>query len=143
VNPDLDTFLLAAGTLDAIAALLHAGCIVFGAPWYRFFGAGERMAELAEQGSTYPTKVSSAIVLVLAAWSAYAFSAAGLLPALPLRAPVLCVVSAIFLLRGAAVAVLVFRPLGRSIAFWWWSSAICLVLGALHLTGLIRVWPRL
>ena len=27
-----------------IAALLHVACIVGGPAWYRFFGAGERMA---------------------------------------------------------------------------------------------------
>ncbi|KKK66980.1 hypothetical protein LCGC14_2958640, partial [marine sediment metagenome] len=43
--------LIVAGTLSAIAAILHLGCIYFGAPWYRFFGAGEQMAQLAEQGS--------------------------------------------------------------------------------------------
>ncbi|MGQ4584278.1 hypothetical protein [Lysobacter sp. F60174L2] len=36
--------------LNAIAALLHVGCIIFGASWYRFFGAGERMAQLASAG---------------------------------------------------------------------------------------------
>ncbi|MGB4860371.1 MAG: hypothetical protein WBP11_13735 [Dokdonella sp.] len=43
-------YLIAGGILSAIAALIHLGCIVFGAPWYRFFGAGERMAQMASAG---------------------------------------------------------------------------------------------
>jgi hypothetical protein len=143
VHDQLNYFLLVAGACSALAALLHAGCIVFGAPWYRFFGAGEQMVRLAEQGSRYPAAVSAAIVLVLALWSVYAFSGAGLLPHLPLLAPALCVITAIFLLRGVAVVVLLFHPLGRSIAFWWWSSAICLAIGTLHLVGLLQAWPWL
>ena len=30
---------------------VHVGCIVFGAPWYRFFGAGEKMAQMADAGN--------------------------------------------------------------------------------------------
>ncbi len=43
--------LVNAGFLSAIAAILHMGCILFGALWYRFFGPGEQMAVLAEQES--------------------------------------------------------------------------------------------
>ena len=136
-------FLLAGALLTAIAVALHLGCIFFGAPWYRFFGAGERMAELAAARSRYPTAVSSAIALTLSVWSLYALSGAAVIPRLPLLRPVLCVVTAIFLLRGRAVVVLVPLSLGRSTAFWWWSSAICLLIGTLHLVGLRQVWERL
>lgn len=30
--------------LSELAALIHLGCITFGASWYRFFGAGEHLA---------------------------------------------------------------------------------------------------
>ena len=36
---------------SAIAALAHLGCIIFGGDWYRFFGAGEQMARMAEAGN--------------------------------------------------------------------------------------------
>jgi len=39
-----NTFLMIGAALSGLAALLHVGCILFGAPWYRFFGAGEKMA---------------------------------------------------------------------------------------------------
>jgi len=67
----MNIFLLIAGTLSAVAAILHLACIYFGAPWYRFFGAGEQMAVLAEQGSIQPTMITSSIVLVLSVWSLY------------------------------------------------------------------------
>eukprot|EP01035_Chromulina_nebulosa_P005432 gene5432-7363_t len=72
-------WLLAGGILSAGAALLHVGCILGGPRWYRFFGAGERMVRLAERGSRRPAIITSGIVLVLAAWSAFAFSGAGVI----------------------------------------------------------------
>lgn len=136
-------FLIAGATCSAVAALLHVGCIVFGAPWYRFFGAGERMAQLAEAGSRYPAYVSSFIVAVLATWSLYALSGAGVLPPFPFVRAALCVITAIYLVRGLAVLPLLIFTLGRSTAFWWWSSAICLTIGTLHLLGLRQAWVQL
>lgn len=135
-------FLLAGGALSAIAALLHMGCIRYGAPWYRFFGAGERMARLAEAGSPVATLVTLAIATVLGLWALYALLAGLGLP-LPLTRPVLCLVTAVYLLRALGGLLLVKRGLGRSAAFWLWSSAICLTLGGLHLVGLSQVWSAI
>ena len=139
----LDIVLLFAAVADALAALLHVGCIVFGAPWYRFFGAGERMVQLALEGNPYPARVSAAVVVVLLIWTAYALSGAGAIPRLPLLKLGLCTISAVFLLRGVFGVVLVLVKRVRNPAFWWWSSAVCLGIGALHLIGTIQVWPRL
>jgi hypothetical protein len=136
-----NVFLVAGAALSALAAALHVGCIVFGAPWYRFFGAGERMAQMAIAGSWYPTIVTAAIASVLATWSLYALSGAAVIPALPLLRPVLCIITGIYLLRG--LVVLPLAALGRSTPFWWWSSLICLLIGAVHLVGLFRAWARL
>jgi hypothetical protein len=136
-------FLVIGAAMSAIAALLHVGCIIFGAAWYRFFGAGERMAQLASVGSWYPTIVTSVIAAMLFAWSLCALSGAGVIPKLPLVRMALCAITAIYLLRGVAVLPLMFLSLGRSTAFWLWSSAICLVIGLTHLVGLRQVWERL
>ena len=141
--PEPNHFLLAAAACSGIAALLHLGCIVFGAPWYRFFGAGERMAQLAEAGNRYPAYVSLFIAAVLAAWALYALSGAGMLPRLPFVRAVLCAITAIYLMRGLAVLPLLLFTRGRSTAFWWWSSAICLAIGTLHLLGLRQAWTQL
>ena len=136
-----NAFLIAGAMLSALAAALHVGCIVFGATWYRFFGAGERMAQMAIAGSWRPAAITAAIASVLAVWSLYALSGAGVIRALPLLRPTLCAITAVYLLRGLVILPLV--ALGRSTPFWWWSSAICLFIGAVHVAGLSQVWARL
>lgn len=101
MSASINPWLAAGGMLSAIAALLHLGCIVFGASWYRALGAGERMAQLAESGSGYPTRITLLITVVLLVWAAYAFSGAGLGPRLPLLKAALCAITAVYLLRGA------------------------------------------
>lgn len=143
----MNSYLLIAGLLNALAALLHVGCIYFGASWYRFFGAGEQMANLAEQGSVQPTIITSGIVIVLLIWSLYAFSATGLIIKLPLIRLALIIMTSLYLLRGVVgffLAVnLVSAPLGNSSEFWFWSSAICLSFGLVHLIGLKQEWSSL
>ena len=136
-------FLIIAGTLSAIAALLHVGCIYFGAPWYHLFGAGERMVTLAEQGSIIPAIMTSGIVVVLSVWSLYAFSAAGIIFQLPLVRPALVVITSIYLARATAGFFLIASPMGRSPEFWVWSSTICLAIGIVHLIGLKQQWSTL
>lgn len=139
----MNKYLVIGGSLSAFAALLHLGCIYFGAPWYRFFGAGEEMAQLAEQGSIQPTIVTSVIFIILATWSAYAFSAAGLIKKLPLIRLALILITFIYLARGIAGFFLIYQPMGRSAEFWLWSSTICLTIGLIHLFGLRHQWVKL
>ena len=122
--------LAAAG--DAVAALLHVGCIVFGAPWYRFFGAGERMARMADAGNPRAARVTSGIVLALLVWTAYALSGAGLLPPLPWSRVALFAIAGVLVLRGVGGIGIALSGKHPRPAFWWWSSLICLALGALH-----------
>jgi hypothetical protein len=139
----MNVFLIIAGTLSAIVAALHLGCIYFGAAWYRFFGAGEQMAVLAEQGSYKPTIITSVIVLVLSVWSLYAFSAAGIIFKLPFIRLALVLITLIYLVRGIAGFFLILSPMGRSPEFWVWSSVICLSFGIVHLVGLKQEWASL
>lgn len=139
----MNIWLIIAGALSALAAVLHLGCIYFGATWYRFFGAGEYMAIRAEQGSIEPTLITSAIALVLLTWSLFAFSAAGLIFKLPFVRPVLMFITFVYLARGVAGFLFINNPLGRSPDFWVWSSLICLSLGVVHLIGLKQQWTNL
>lgn len=139
----MNVFLIVAGALSALAALLHVGCIYFGASWYRFFGAGEQMALLAEQGSIQPTLITSGIVVVLSIWSMYAFSAAGVILRLPLIRLALVLITIIYLVRGLAGFALIGSAMGRSPDFWLWSSVICLLFGLVHFIGLKRQWTSL
>ena len=143
VNRYMNIWLIVAGTLSAIAAFLHLGCIYFGAAWYRFFGAGEHMATLAAQGSIEPVLITALIASVLFIWSLYAFSAAGLIVKLPLIRTALLLITLIYLVRGAAGFMLIQHPMGRSPDFWIWSSLICLSFGVVHLIGLKKQWKNL
>jgi hypothetical protein len=137
-------YLLAGAASSAIAALLHLGCIAFGPSWYRFFGAGERMARLSAAGHIGPTLVTIAIAAVLVVWSLYALSGAGVIARLPLLRVGLCLITGIYLVRGIAGFVLALvAPGAHGIAFWCWSSAICIAIGALYLAGTWQVWSRL
>src|SRR5262249_52382561 len=115
-------FLAAAAVLNALAALLHLGCIVFGGPWYRFFGAGERMVRLAAAGSWTPVLVTLGIASVLSLWSLYALSGAGIIMRLPFLRAALWAIAAVYLIRAISGPVLAHVATDRSVAFWWWSS---------------------
>lgn len=136
-------FLIFAGALSALAGLLHLGCIVFGASWYRFFGAGQKMVALVEAGSAYPTRMTLAISAVLFLWAALALSGAGVLPRLPHLRLALPLIAAAYLLRGLAFAPLMRAIPSNSLAFWLWSGTICFAIGILHVLGIIRAWPHL
>ncbi len=135
--------LVVAAILSGIAALLHIAIILGGAQWYRFFGAGERMATAAESGRLYPAIVTLGIALVLATWALYALSGAGVLPSLPWLRFGLIVISAVYLLRGLAIVPLLTVARDQSTPFLIWSSLISLVYGGVHVLGLSQVWSRL
>jgi len=131
------------GGLNALVALLHVAIIFGGGPWYRFFGAGERMACAADAGRLSPAVITAAIALMFALWAAYAFSGAGMLPPLPLRRAVLSGIAAVYLLRGVVFASLLVVRKARPLPFVLWSSAISAVIGAVHLLGLVLAWSSL
>lgn len=135
--------LIIGGVLSAAASFLHLAIIVGGPDWYRFFGAGEGMARLAEQGSWMPVLITVGIAGVLAVWAAYAFSGAGLIPRLPLLRTALVLISAIYLLRGLVlVPALMLNP-GGVLPFVLWSSLIVLIYGLAYAIGTWTAWPTL
>lgn len=139
----MNIYLVIASILSAVAALLHIGCIIFGAAWYRFFGAGEEMATLAEQGNPTPTIITSFIVLILFIWSAYALSAAGIIRKLPLIRTALILITSIYLLRGLAGLFFIKNPGANTPEFWLWSSIICIIYGMFYLIGTKQKWAQL
>ena len=135
----MNRWLIAAGVLDGVAALLHIGCIFGGPAWYRFFGAGDAMVVMAERGMMKPTLITLAIAAILAIWAVFAFSGADLLPRLPLLRPALIAITAILLARAAALP-LPFRVMpDRSPNFLWTSSAIVLAIGIVHAIGVVTL----
>ncbi len=143
MNDSPNIFLLVAASLSAVAALLHVGIIFGGAPWYRYFGAGEKMASAAAAGRVYPAIVTAAIASVLAAWSAYALSGAGAIQPLPLLKPILVAMTGIYLLRGLAILPLLVFARSKATPFLIWSSLACIGYGVVHIAGLTQVWSQL
>lgn len=143
MKPARNPALILGGWLSVAASLLHIGCIIGGPGWYRFFGAGEEMAVMAEQGSMTPTLLTLGIAAILAVWAAYAFSGAGLLPRLPLLRTGLVVISAIYLLRGLALIPALVINGASVMPFILWSSLIVLVYGIAYAVGTWTAWPHL
>ncbi|MDZ4363383.1 hypothetical protein [Brevundimonas sp.] len=135
--------LIVGGSLSAAASLLHLAVIAGGPAWYRFFGAGEGMARMAERGSITPTLITVGIASVLAIWSAYAFSGAGLLPRLPLIRTALVLISTVYLLRGLMIVPAFLLNGGAFEPFVLWSSLIVLVYGIAYAVGTWQAWPGL
>jgi hypothetical protein len=135
--------LIFGGVMSTLAALLHIAIIIGGPDWYRFFGAGEHMANMAAQGLWEPTLRTLGIFLILQIWGLYAFSAAGLIRRLPLMKTVLVIISAIYLIRGLLLfPVWIIKP-DFIIFLHIWSSIVSLVIGWAYATGTRRAWQRL
>ncbi len=136
-------WLVTGALLSAAAAIMHLGVIVGGPDWYRFFGAGEEMALMAERGSPLPALITLGIAALLATCAAYALSAAGQIRRLPLIRTALVAISAIYLLRGLVLfPALALNP-DKVDAFMLWSSLIVLAFGIVHAVGTYRAWPAL
>jgi putative oxidoreductase len=142
-----DRLLVFGGSLTGVAALLHLAIIFGGPDWYRFFGAGERMARLAARGSIYPTIVTACIAAILGVWTLYAFSGAGVIRRLPFLRLALTLIAAVYLARsilGVPAVMLMDGPyanqLKAKMPFMLVSSAICMVLGLCYAVGAALAW---
>ncbi|MBL4789096.1 MAG: hypothetical protein JKY60_08615 [Kordiimonadaceae bacterium] len=142
--------LLVAGVLSSLASLTHIAIIIGGPAWYRTFGAGEEMAQMAENGDMYPALITSAIAAILAVWAAYAFAGAGLIRTLPFMRFCLLGISAIFILRAALGFLVVLFSNHPSVQEWQGrttfmmvSSLIVLLFGLAYAVGTAQRWRHL
>lgn len=137
MNSGANIWLIAAGWGSVAAALLHIACMIGGPAWFRFLGAGEAIARAVERGRIEPYVITLAIAAVLSGWAAYAFSGAGAIVRLPLLRIGLLAISAVCLLRAAAVfAPQVWRP-EHGEMFRFVSSTVVGFLGLLFLVGTV------
>ena len=149
---DLDSspggrMLALAGSLSAAVASLHFGIILAGAPAYRYFGAGERMARADEHGSLIPGLITLGLTLLFTTWCLYAFSGARLFRPLPWVRSGLVIIGSIYTLRGLAFfpQIALFLSASqegfqaRQLAF----SLVSLLIGLVHLIGTRRAWRSL
>jgi hypothetical protein len=136
--------LIAAGWMSVASSLLHIGCIIGGPDWYRFFGAGEKIAHMAERGHWYPPVIGFVIAIILAGWAAFAFSAAGRIFRLPLARTALVAIAVVLLVRSAfAFVPAAWPPENRTPGFMITTSAICFVMGVCFAIGTWRAWSTL
>ncbi|TFW18385.1 hypothetical protein E4L96_13225 [Massilia arenosa] len=131
--------LMLGAALSALAALLHVAIIFGGPSWYRFFHAGPRLTAAAAAGRLWPHAVTFGIASVLVLWSAYALSGAGVIVPLPLTRAALYAITTIYLLRGLLPVPAMLLAGRRVTGFWLWSSLVCLIYGAAHLVGVLRM----
>lgn len=134
------------GVFSIAIAILHLAIIFGGAPAYRYFGAGEEMAQMASSGSVLPALVTFFIAVIFAIWGLYAFSGAGLIRRLPLLPVGLVVISSIYTLRGIGVIPqivwVVNSPKSVSPQGLIFSLASLLV-GIVYFVGTIATWRTL
>ena len=142
-------WLLLGGVVTGAASLLHVGIILGGPDWYRFFGAGERMARLAARGSPYPAAITAGIAAVLGVWMLYALSGAGVIRRLPLLRIVLALIAAVYLGRGVLgipLVLLVDDPYANQLkgrmTFMIVTSAVCVLLGLCYAAGAAHAGRR-
>ncbi len=143
MSASTNKWLIAAAVMSLAASLAHVSAIIGGGDWYRFFGAGEQMARLAEAGSPRPAIMTGIIAAILAGWALYALSGAGAIRRLPLLRTAL---SAIALVLMARVIMGFFRsafPPEVGMAFIVVSSLIVAVMAAAFAIGTVKAWPRL
>lgn len=134
--------LLSGAVFSLMAALLHFACIPWGANGFRFLGAGEPIVGMSAAGHWYPPLIAFVIGTVLSVWGMYALSGAGVLPPLPYLRLALVGITAVYLIRALAFPLLKPAFPGNSTTFWLITSGFCLLIGGLHLLGLLQVWSR-
>jgi len=132
--------------LTGAAALLHLAVIFGGPEWYRFFGAGERMARLSARGSVYPAALTACVASTLGLWALYGLSGAGVIRRLPLLRPALLLIACVYFARGALGIPLVLfadgpyaNELKGRMTFMAVSSMVCILLGLCYALGAASV----
>ena len=144
-GPGTSVYLLLAGAASLGVGLLHVGIIFYGGPAYRYFGAGERLARLAERGSQEPAFVTSVLILMFAGWAAYAFSGAGLVRRLPYLPTALLLIGLIYTGRGLALVPQLYLWMSGGFEAvpvrHLWFSAASLAIGILYLAGTLLAAP--
>lgn len=139
--------LLFGGVVTILVSILHVLIIFGGSDWYRFFGAGEKAAQLAAQGSVSNMVSTVAIALIFALFGLYGIFGANGTICLPFQRIALIIIATLFLVRGllGIPVFLMFQDTylnemkGRMV-FMVITSAVSAVIGACYLHGLIKIW---
>lgn len=140
------TLLSIGGICSTLVGLLHIVIVFYGAPAYRYFGAGEEMAVMSENGSLLPAIVTLVIAFVFLIWGLYAFSGVGLIRRLPKLRLVLIIIGSIYTLRGIIIVFQIFEITvlnGPLIVNDLVFSIVSLFVGTVYLAGIRTGWQML
>ena len=142
-----DTRLLAmVGWWNIAFALLHIAIILMGGRGYRYFGAGENMAVLAEAGNLKPAIITAGLAAVFLVFGLYALSAAGHIRRLPLTRLVVLGIGLLYLLRGVLLgpqAWWAVQQPGKVPLRFLLFSGVALLLGVMCVYGVTLRWREL
>lgn len=134
------------GVFSIGIAILHIAIIFGGAPAYRYFGAGEEMAQMASSGSVLPALITFFIAVIFAVWGLYAFSGARVIRRLPLLQIGLVVIASIYTLRGIGIIPQIVWMINspksvppHDVIF----SLVSLLVGIIYFVGTISSWKVL
>jgi len=137
-------YLFFAGVAASAGAMLHIAILFGGPDWYAFFGAPQRLVDMARAGNIRAPISCLVIAAFLALLAAYAFSGAGVIRRLPFLRLVLASIAGVLILRGALfVPLILWRPGTlsgicecRSVdAFIIITSILCLAMGVGYALG--------
>jgi hypothetical protein len=137
--------LVTAGLLSLGVALFHVAA-AFSPTLQRQFGAPER---LLAAGPVVMAAAALGLAAVFAVWGAYGLSGGGWLGKLPLLAPGLLAIGAVYALRGVLLAPQLLAATGHlsgdvpSDRLGLLSSGASLVIGLLYLAGAAAAWSQL
>lgn len=137
-------WLTAAAALCFGIALLHAAMIFMDPRAYAYFGAPQ-LGRAKAAGYSYPDLMTAGLVLIFAAFGAYALSGAGRIRRLPLLRIGLVLIGMVFTLRGLVlIPELAGLASGADVpprmAFF---SLVSLVTGVAFLTGTRSRWRQM
>lgn len=138
-------FFITGAVLNFIIAALHIIIIFQGAEGYRYYGAGEDMAQLDEAGSPIPALVTSLVTVFFMIFGIYGLSAAVKLKRLPFLKGVVIIIAAIFVIRGLGFVADLYMIQNdpayptRMVYF----SLVALMVGACYTIGITRNWRTL
>jgi len=121
-----------AAGLDFLAAALHVAIVLGGPAWYRFFGAGEAMANMAERRHSWPAVITLGIAAALCVFGAYAMTAGGHFPALPMPREALTAITFVYAVRALVPLLLSPWMTAMRTRFMMVSSLICGVYALFH-----------
>lgn len=140
------SLLTVAGAASAGLAVLHLAVIVAGPRGYRYFGAPDEFATLAESGSTAPAVLTGTFAVIFAVWAVYAFGGARLIRRPPLVRLGLVVITSVYILRGLSAvpeALLLMRNPDAFPPRFLVFSLLSLAVGLFYGFGTRQAWRRL